>query len=68
MTNRKLDKKDDKKDKKKDKENKPVKGKMSPSQIKQLLESMNNEEKKTQKKVNAAKVKGTSKKKTEKDW
>ncbi|MDG2443936.1 MAG: DNA primase, partial [Flavobacteriaceae bacterium] len=42
-------------------------GKMSPQQIKQLLESLKNEEKKTQKKLNAKKAKG-SKVKQEKDW
>jgi tetratricopeptide (TPR) repeat protein len=46
---------------------KPQKGKMSPQQIKQLLESLNNEEKKTQKKMNAEKGKG-EKVKQEKDW
>ena len=40
---------------------------MSPQQIKQLLESLNNEEKKTQKKMNAEKAKG-EKVKQEKDW
>lgn len=72
------DKKDDKKkddegDKKKDPKKdqkekpKPQQGKMSPQQIKQLLESLNNEEKKTQKKMNAKKAKG-KKIKQEKDW
>ena len=42
-------------------------GNMSPQQIKQLLESLNNEEKKTQKKLNKKKAKG-SKTKQEKDW
>ena len=52
----------------KDKEKpKPQKGKMSPQQVKQLLESLNNEEKKTQKKMNAQKSKGR-KIKQEKDW
>ena len=46
---------------------KPQPGKMSPQQIKQLLESLNNEEKKTQKKLNAKKAKGP-KVKQEKDW
>ena len=40
---------------------------MSPQQIKQLLESLKNEEKKTKKKLNAKKAKG-SKVKQEKDW
>ena len=65
------DNKDDKKNKdpKKDKKDKPKPqpGKMSPQQIKQLLESLNNEEKKTQKKLNAKKAKGP-KVKQEKDW
>ena len=67
------DKKQDKKqnpnkDKGKDKQKpKPQKGKMSPQQVKQLLESLNNEEKKTQKKMNAKKAQG-KKVKQEKDW
>ena len=40
---------------------------MTPQQIKQLLESLNNEEKKTQKKINVKKTKG-KKVKQEKDW
>ncbi|SDS56652.1 TPR repeat-containing protein [Polaribacter sp. KT25b] len=62
-------KQDPKKDDKKDpnEKPKPQKGKMSPEQIKQLLESLNNEEKKTQKKMNAEKAKG-AKVKQEKDW
>jgi hypothetical protein len=56
----------------KDKEKEKQKGqpqpvKMSPQQIKQLLETMNNEENKTQKKVNAQKAVG-KKTKQEKDW
>ena len=58
-------KKDDKKEQKE--KPKPQQGKMSPQQIKQLLESLNNEEKKTQKKMNAKKAKG-KKVKQEKDW
>ena len=46
---------------------KPKKGNMTPQQIKQLLESLNNEEKKTQKKMNVKKTKGV-KVKQEKDW
>lgn len=42
-------------------------GKLSPQQVKNLLEAMNNEEKKVQEKMNAAKTKGV-KIKTEKDW
>ncbi|KGL62529.1 BatC protein [Polaribacter sp. Hel1_85] len=60
--------KDPKKDENKDKQKpKPQQGKMTPQQIKQLLESLNNEEKKTQKKMNAKKAKG-KKVKQEKDW
>ncbi|WP_194851660.1 tetratricopeptide repeat protein [Nonlabens antarcticus] len=44
-----------------------VEGQMTPQQIRQILEAMNNEEQKIQDKINAKKVKG-SKKKTEKDW
>lgn len=46
---------------------KPQEGKLSPQQIQQLLEAMNNEEKKTQEKMNAKKEKGP-KIKQEKDW
>ena len=42
-------------------------GKLSPQQVKNLLEAMNNEEKKVQEKMNASKTKG-AKVKTEKDW
>ena len=45
----------------------PVPGQLSPQQVKSLLEAMNNEEKKTQEKINAEKQKGT-KVKTDKDW
>ena len=71
------DKEDDKGDEKKDKDNKQDKDKkkdqkprpnqLSPEQMKQLLEAMNNEENKTQKKLNAQKAKG-KKIKQEKDW
>ncbi len=47
--------------------NQPQQGKMSPQQVKNLLEAMNNEEKKVQKKMNASKVKGATTK-TDKDW
>lgn len=57
--------KNDKKDQKQ--QPKPQQGKMSPQQVQQLLESLNNEEKKTQKKMNAKKSKGR-KVKQEKDW
>lgn len=46
---------------------KPQPGKLSPQQVKNLLEAMNNEEKKVQDKINAKKTKG-AKVKTEKDW
>lgn len=42
-------------------------GQMSPQQIKNLLEAMNNEEQKVQEKMNAQKAKG-AKVETEKDW
>lgn len=45
----------------------PVPGQLSPQQIQNLLEAMNNEEKKVQDKINAKKQKGT-KVKPEKDW
>lgn len=44
-----------------------VQGQLSPQQVKNLLEAMNNEEKKVQDKINAKKVKGT-KTRTDKDW
>ncbi|PHS52841.1 MAG: DNA primase [Lutibacter sp.] len=71
------DKEDDKGDKKKDKndqqkedkkkDQKPRPNQLTPEQIKQLLDAMNNEENKTQKKLNAKKAKG-KKIKQEKDW
>ena len=62
------DQKDPKKDdKNKDQQPKPKPGQMTPQQVKQLLESLNNEEKKTQEKMNAQKAKG-KKVKQEKDW
>lgn len=45
----------------------PQQGKLSPQQVKNLLEAMSNEEKKVQEKMNASKTKGV-KIKTEKDW
>lgn len=45
----------------------PIPGQLSPQQVKSLLEAMNNEEKKTQDKINAEKQKG-AKVKTDKDW
>jgi tetratricopeptide (TPR) repeat protein len=67
------DKEDDKGDPKKDKDDqqnkdqKPRPNQLSPEQMKQLLEAMNNEENKTQKKLNAQKSRG-QKIKQEKDW
>jgi hypothetical protein len=45
----------------------PVPGQLSPQQIKNLLEAMNNEEKKVQDKINAKKQKGAQVK-SNKDW
>ncbi len=45
----------------------PQPGQLSPQQVKNLLEAMNNEEKKVQDKINAKKQKGV-KVKPEKDW
>ena len=65
------DKKDDGKgDKDKKDENqkpKPKPGQMSPQQIKNILDAMQNQEQKVQEKMNAEKQKG-AKIKTEKDW
>jgi len=67
----KKDKKDDGKgenDKnKKEQQPKPQPSKLSPEQVKQLLEAMNKEENKTQKKINAKKERGR-KIKQDKDW
>jgi tetratricopeptide (TPR) repeat protein len=45
----------------------PVPGKLSPQQVKSLLEAMNNQEKNVQEKINAQKTKG-AKVKSSKDW
>ena len=45
----------------------PVKGQMSPQQMKNLLEAMENQEKEIQDKINARRVKGQPKS-TDKDW
>lgn len=45
----------------------PVPGQLSPQQVKNLLEAMNNQEKKVQDKINAKKQKG-AKVKSNKDW
>ena len=56
-----------KEDKKEQGKPKPQPGQLSTQQIKNLLEAMNNQEKKVQEKINAEKQKG-AKVKTEKDW
>ena len=64
------EKKDDgkgKDDKDKNQKSKPMPGQMSPQQIKNILEAMQNQEQKVQEKINAEKQKG-AKVKTEKDW
>jgi len=66
------DDKGDPKDKKEEKgdqeqQQQPQPGQLSPQQIKNLLEAMNNEEKKAQEKINAQKAKGV-KTRTGKDW
>lgn len=55
------------KDKKENQKPKPQPSKLSPNQVKQLLKAMNNEENKTQQKMNARKERG-KKVKQEKDW
>lgn len=50
-----------------DQKPKPQPGQMSPQQIKNILEAMQNQEQKVQEKMNAEKQKG-AKVKTEKDW
>ena len=52
---------------KKKKQQQPQPGQLSPQQVKNLLEAMNNHEKKVQDKINAKKTKG-AKVRTEKDW
>ena len=49
------------------KQQQPQQGQLSPQQIKNLLEAMNNQEQKVQEKINAEKVKGV-KVQTNKDW
>ena len=65
------DKKDQNKGDQKDQKNqqppKPRPGQLSPQQVKNLLEAMNNQEQKVQKKMNAKKEKGVAVK-TDKDW
>ncbi len=59
----------DKEGKPEDQKQKPQQqpGKLSPQQIKNLLEAMNNQEQKVQEKINAQKTKGV-KIRTDKDW
>ena len=59
--------KDDKDKKDKNQKPKPQLGQMSPQQIKNILDAMQNQEQKVQQKINAEKQKG-AKVKTEKDW
>lgn len=59
--------KDGDKEEKEPEQPKPQPGQMSPQQIKNLLEAMNNQEQKVQEKMNAEKVQGV-KVKTDKDW
>jgi len=63
------EKKDENKEGKDDKKKQPQQqpGQLSPQQIKNLLEAMNNQEQKVQEKINAKKVKG-AKVQTDKDW
>lgn len=63
------EKDENKQDQPGDKERKPQQqpGKLSPQQVRNLLEAMNNQEKKVQDKINAKKTKGI-KVNTEKDW
>lgn len=60
-------KKENEGDQPKDQKQQPTPGQMSPQQIKNLLEAMNNEEKKVQEKMNVQKQKGVKVKST-KDW
>lgn len=59
--------KDPKDEQAKQDQQQPADGQLSPQQVKNLLESMNNQEKKVQDKINAQKQKGV-KIKSEKDW
>ncbi len=65
--NEKSDPKKNKDKKEEDKKQQPRPNQLTPEQMKQLLEAMNNEENKTQKKLNAKTAKGI-KIKQEKDW
>ena len=59
--------KDKSEDEKKEQKPKPQQGQLSPQQIKNLLEAMNDQEQKVQEKINAEKAKGV-KIKNDKDW
>jgi len=61
------DRKEEKGDQEKEQQQQPQPGQLSAQQIKNLLEAMNNEEKKVQEKINAEKTKG-AKTRTGKDW
>ncbi len=64
------DEKEDKgqgEEEKKEQKPKPQQGQLSPQQIKNLLEAMNDQEQKVQEKINAKKAKGV-KVQTDKDW
>ncbi len=61
------DKGEGEKEEKEQKQPQPKPGQLSPQQIKNLLEAMNNQEQKVQEKINAEKTKGV-KLQTEKDW
>jgi len=61
------DKKEEKGDQEKEQQEQPRPGQLSAQQIKNLLEAMNNEEKKVQEKINAQKTKG-AKTRSGKDW
>lgn len=64
------DEKEDKgkgEDEKKEQKPKPRQGQLSPQQIKNLLEAMNDQEKQVQEKINAQKAKGINVQ-TDKDW
>jgi len=61
------DKKEEKGDQEKEQQEQPQPGQLSAQQIKNLLEAMNNEEKKVQEKINAQKTKG-AKTRSGKDW
>ena len=65
--NKQDDKAKDEKQEQDEKQQQPNPSQLTPEQMKQLLDAMNNEENKTQKKLNAQKAKG-KKVKQEKDW